>query len=110
MSDINPASLASVINIALSAVTAFLLLVAWASRRQMSRLMLAGAGLAVVIAVLAPSTRVPDTMRAEATGEDLAIAFRDPSEGNHGSRPITPRASAACCFRDGSGGHCQHQH
>ena len=83
MSDDNSASLSpSVINIALSAVTAFLLLlVAWGvAEGNVTASMLAGAGLAVVIVAFGTINLVPDTMRAEGNREDPCHCLRDPSQ------------------------------
>ena len=97
MSDDNSASLSpSVINIALSAVTAFLLLlVAWGvAEGNVTASMLAGAGLAVVIVAFGTINLVPDTMRAEATERTLAIASETLRSCNHG---LTPDNAARIC-------------
>ena len=97
MSNDNSASLSpSVINIALSAVTAFLLLlVAWGvAEGNVTASMLAGAGLAVVIVAFGTINLVPDTMRAEATERTLAIASETLRSCNHG---LTPDNAARIC-------------
>jgi two-component system sensor histidine kinase LytS len=96
MSDRSTSLSPSVINIALSAVTAILLLlVAWGvAEGNVIASMLSGAGLAVVIVAFGTINLVPDTMRAEATERTLAIASETLRSCNHG---LTPDNAAHIC-------------
>lgn len=96
MSDRSSSFSPSVINVALSAVTALLLLlVAWGvAEENVIASMLSGTGLAVVIVAFGTINLVPDTMRAEATERTLAIASETLRSCNHG---LTPDNAARIC-------------
>lgn len=96
MSDRSSSFSPSVINVALSAVTALLLLlVAWGvAKGNVIASMLSGTGLAVVIVAFGTINLVPDTMRAEATERTLAIASETLRSCNHG---LTPDNAARIC-------------
>ena len=96
MSDRSPLFSPNIANVALSAVTAaMLLLVAWGvAEGNVVASMLSGAGLAVAIVAFGTINLVPDTMRAEATERTLAIASETLCSCNHG---LTPDNAAHIC-------------